>query len=161
MFILPGTPGMWEGLCHVLGHPEWVPEPGKKLDLAADPALAIAALKATRAWFAERSSKDAFAELQRAGIACGVARSVAQLYEEEVADKTTAIAFVELASGGAPVPVPGAVFRTMPGGAIPAHVAGLGADTRNVLEALGLTGETLDAMPGVAPATGGQQARRA
>lgn len=162
MFILPGTPGMWEGLCHVLGHPEWIPEPGKKLDLAGDPALAIAALKATRAWFAERGSKEAFAELQRAGIACGVARSVAQLYEEEVADRTTAIAFVELASGGAPVPVPGAVFRTMPGGAIPVRVAGLGADTRAVLGALGLAHEEIDALPGIPPeAAAAKAAQRA
>lgn len=144
MFILPGTPGMWEALCGILGHPEWVPEKGKKLDLAADPALAVAVLKATRAWFAGRTSRDAFAELQRAGIACGVARSVAQLYEEEVADKTTAIAFVELASGGAPVPVPGAVFRMMPNGAVPDRVASLGADTRAILGAFGLGEDKLD-----------------
>lgn len=138
MFILPGTPGMWEALCRVLGHPEWVPEKGRKLDLAADPALAIAVLKATRAWFAERPSKQAFAEMQRAGIACGVARSVAQLYEEEVADKTTAIAFVNLATGGDPVPVPGAVFRMLPDRVIPTHIAGLGAHTREILTQLGL-----------------------
>ncbi len=153
MFILPGTPGMWEALCRVLGHPEWVPEKGKKLDLAADPALAVAVLKATRAWFAERSSRDAFAELQSAGIACGVARSVAQLYEEEVADKTTAIAFVSLAGGGAPVPVPGAVFRMMPDGAVPGYVAALGADTRDILGELGVSadvlGELLDARQAV------------
>ncbi len=161
MFILPGTPGMWEGLCTVLGRPEWIPPKGKRLDLAADPALAVAAITATRAWFAARGSKEAFAELQRAGVACGVARSVAQLYDEEVADKTTAIAFVELATGGAPVPVPGAVFRTMPGGAIPAHVAGLGADTRKVLGALGLPRAAIDEALGAPEAAALQTAQGA
>ncbi|WP_257551214.1 CaiB/BaiF CoA-transferase family protein [Sphingopyxis sp. DBS4] len=146
MFILPGTPGMWEALCGLLGHPEWVPEAGKKLDLAADPALAVTVIKATRSWFAERGSKEAFAELQRAGIACGVARSVAQLYEEEVADATTAIAFVELAGGGSPVPVPGAAFRMARDGALPRRVAGLGADTRAILAGLGVDEQQVEAM---------------
>lgn len=146
MFVLPGTPGMWEKLCIVLGHPEWVPPKGKRLDLAADPAMAIAALKALRAWFAERSSKQAFEEMQQAGVACGVARTVMQMFDEEVAEKTTAIAFAELASGGDPSPVPGAAFRMMTGGAIPTKVTAPGADTRVVLESLGLALADIDAL---------------
>ena len=138
VFLFPGAPGMWDALSHLLGHPEWIPEKGRKLDLAADPALAMAVVKTVRAWFAQRTSRQAFEDLQRTGIACGVARSVEQLYAEEVADGTSAIAFVELARGGGRAPVPGAAFRMMPDGTVPCRVAGLGADTRDVLGALGL-----------------------
>lgn len=148
MFVAPGTPEMWAALCNVLGHPEWIPPKGKKLDLAADPAMAIAAFTALRAWFAERTSKDAFTVLQQAGIACGVGRSVRQVYDEEIADGTTAIAFVTPANGGEPVPVPGAAFRMQPGGALPGDVAALGRDTHAVLGGLGLSQTEIEAASG-------------
>lgn len=152
MFLFPGAPGMWGALCTLLGHPEWVPEKGKPLDLAANPELIMTAVKAIRGWFAERTSRDAFNELQRAGVACGVARSVEQLYAEETADGSTAIAMADLAGDGGTAPVPGAPFRMMPDGALPRHVAGLGADTRAVLEELGLDAGQVDSIAPVAAA---------
>jgi crotonobetainyl-CoA:carnitine CoA-transferase CaiB-like acyl-CoA transferase len=148
IFLAPGAPDMWSALFRLLGHPEWIPEKGEKLDLASNPARIMEVIKAVTAWFAERSSKQAFTELQQVGIACGVARSVEQLYQEERADGTSAIVFADLARDGGSVPVPGAAFRMMPDGSVPTDVPSLGADTRAVLGDLGLSDDRLDALQG-------------
>ncbi|WP_339827689.1 hypothetical protein [uncultured Parasphingorhabdus sp.] len=83
-------------------------------------------------------------EPNAAGIACGITRTVTEVYQDEVADKTTAIAFVKSENGGAPIPVPGAAFRLMPGGAIPGFVTGIGTHTREILGGLGLDDKSLE-----------------
>ena len=83
-------------------------------------------------------------EPNAAGIACRITRPVTEVYQDEVADKTTAIAFVKSENGGAPIPVPGAAFRLMPGGAIPGFVTGIGTHTREILGGLGLDDKSLE-----------------
>lgn len=145
VYVSPGTPGMWFALCGVLGRPEWSGGPTERPNFVKDPQLKSMAAEALEVWFASRSSAEAFETLQAAGIACGVVRSVAQLYDEELAAGSPVISFVEMAAGGAPVPVPGPAFRmSEPGG--PPKVAGLGADTEAILLSIGVRPDLVAAL---------------
>ncbi|MBN9593358.1 MAG: CoA transferase, partial [Alphaproteobacteria bacterium] len=91
------------------------------------------------AWFAARTAGEAYRVLQDAGIVAGAFRSVSDLYDEEMAENSGVIAFVDLSKGGPPVPVPGPAFRTAEPGSVLPKVPGLGDDGYDILLELGLT----------------------
>ena len=95
----------------------------------------------------QRSSSEALAALQARRIASGVVRSVAQLYDEEIALGSDVVSHVALANGGAAAPVPAPAFRTAPPGEVP-RVSGLGRDTEEVLRGLGVGNDELQRLAG-------------
>ena len=138
VYLAPITPRMWGHFAGLLGHPEWAPDPKQAPNLLTDPALKAEVMAAATVWFAERTSAEAVGLLQSGGVACGVVRDVARVYDEAVAAGARSVSFVDLAGGGAPAPVPGAAFTFLDEPAGRGRVPGVGEHTDEVLAELGL-----------------------
>lgn len=142
LYLAPITPAMWREFCGLLGRPDWAAD----LNPMANPVRKAEVTAAASLWFSERTSEEAFAVLQRHRIACGVVRSVSQLYDEEVRKGSSVVSYVSLANGGAPAPVPGPAFRMAPSADRIPSVAGLGVDTAGVLGAVGFSQSQIEGL---------------
>ena len=146
MYLAAGTPASWRAFSQLMGRPEWAPDPKKRPNLLENPDLKAEVDAVAGAWFAARTSAEALDALQRAAIPCGAVRSVAQLYDEEVAAGSAVVSFVDLAGGGPPAPVPGPAV-TFPGApADRARVASLGEHNAAVLAELGVPADIVAAL---------------
>jgi crotonobetainyl-CoA:carnitine CoA-transferase CaiB-like acyl-CoA transferase len=147
MYLAAGTPASWQAFSDLLGHPEWAPE-GKRPNLVENAELKATITALAGEWFAARTSAEAFHELQRRGVPCGVVRSVAQIYDEELAAGSSVISHVELGGGGPPVPVPGPAFAMSGAPNRTLRVASLGENTSEILAELGLAAERIAELAG-------------
>ncbi|MDP3747378.1 MAG: CoA transferase [Phenylobacterium sp.] len=134
VYLAPITPVMWRAFCDLLGRPDW----GDNVNPLADPVRKAQVMETAGRWFSQRTSGQALADLQGRRIACGVVRSVSQLYEEEVALGSGVVSHVELARGGPLAPVPGPAFRMGPEPERQPRVAAVGEHTASVFAELGL-----------------------
>lgn len=142
IYLAAITVPMWRALATLLGHPEWAPaDMTVTPDFVADRDLDRAAKAAAVALLTPLTSAEAMALLQSKGVTCGSVRSVSDLYDEEIARGSPAIAYVEMPSGGDPVPVPAEAFNLGLGAG--GRVPSLGGDSAAVLEALGLAAEDI------------------
>jgi crotonobetainyl-CoA:carnitine CoA-transferase CaiB-like acyl-CoA transferase len=139
VLVMLTTVPTWTKFCRLIGREEWIGD-GKKVPQLSKTPEHLAEVKAViEAWFAARTAADAYRTLQDAGIVAGAFRSVSDLYDEEMAENSGVIAFVDLSKGGPPVPVPGPAFRGAEPGPVLPKVPGLGDDSYDILLELGLT----------------------
>lgn len=162
VLVMLVTVPTWTRFCKLVGHPEWMGDGKKVPNLSETEGLLDEVRTFITAWFAERTSREAYTTLQNADIVAGAFRSVSQLYDEEMEDGSGLISFVEVKPGTPPAPVPGPAFRmTDPTETLP-RVPGLGDDTYAILREVGMTPEALQNLgltdtpsaPASAPAPG-------
>ncbi|HTM76971.1 MAG TPA: CoA transferase, partial [Devosia sp.] len=143
VLLMLTTVPTWTRFCTLINRPEWIGDGKKVPKLSETPELLAQTLAVITQWFAERTSRQAYTELQNADVVAGAFRSVSQLYDEEMENGSGVISFVDVARGGPPAAVPGPAFRMAQAGASLPRVPGLGEDSYAVLCEAGVTPEAL------------------
>lgn len=111
LVVSPVTAKQWAAFCEVIGRREWgTPDVVQAQRHVLDPTVRAELEHSTQAWASQRSSIDAAAELQAAGVPSGPVWSVSELIEADKRLDLRLFAAGRLGNGS-PVTVPASPFE--------------------------------------------------
>jgi CoA:oxalate CoA-transferase len=140
VFIAPTTPAMWQTLSRLVGHPEWAQPGSDYLEIDARLRDRVTLEADIARWTIGHTRSELIRILGDAGVACGPMNRIDEAIRDPIVERRGLVEWVTAGGpGGVAIPVPGIELKFGSTRARPlaGNVPALGAETDEVLSALG------------------------